>query len=457
MERGFRPAASRALRICLALLLPALLPLAGAAPAQAQATIRVDWHNLSAGHTRQSLFGTNDEMCGQFSDGALDPAYASRMAYIHIGFIRLHSDTVHSWTTNGAWDKDKIATELNAPYVRQCGGGHTLITINEPPQWCRNADGSINVGSYAKFCAQLVWIVNKELGKGVRYWECMNEPDLWKDFRNNQSGIFPLYNACADAMKAVDPTIKVGGPTLSWYQAPLVDRFLTNCWANVDFLSWHHYMTCSSGTDIQGVVMAHIGDFTKEIDQAHRAIASHRAGGFSDGHRIQCAVDEFNIPCDWRNQGWGQGTNIGAAFFAAVFRAMALAHLDISANWSAKEDNYGMIDMSDHIRPPGYVYAWANRYLVGKIAEASSDDPSCEVLPIYRGAGAPGDKHALLLFNTSAQAKSVTLSYGLPAGQVAHVSLIDATGMHPKPDRRLDTPDPVFQMPAYSVALIRVP
>jgi hypothetical protein len=71
----------------------------------------------------------------------------------------------------------------------------------------------------------------------------MNEPDGWRDFANNNwAPPCTLYNDCAVTMNAVDPTIEVGRSTIAWYNDKPADMFVTSCWSNVGFQSWHIYV-----------------------------------------------------------------------------------------------------------------------------------------------------------------------------------------------------------------------
>ena len=75
------------------------------------------------------------------------------------------------------------------------------------------------------------------------YFEVWNEPDLAAWFwAGNQEQYFQLYKATALAVKGVDPTLRVGGPSTSAVQ--WFEPFLAFCAANdvpVDFVSTHIY------------------------------------------------------------------------------------------------------------------------------------------------------------------------------------------------------------------------
>ncbi len=101
----------------------------------------------------------------------------------------------------------------------------------------------------AQTAADMVTYANVTKGYGVRYWEIGNEPDLYSD-----QGDLPVgytaesyctdFAAFADAMRAVDPTIRILGPELSYKYVTGNDwltPFLMGCGTKVDIVSVHRY------------------------------------------------------------------------------------------------------------------------------------------------------------------------------------------------------------------------
>lgn len=74
------------------------------------------------------------------------------------------------------------------------------------------------------------------------YFEVWNEPDLGGFFAGTKEEYFELYRHTATAVKAVDPSLRVGGPATSG--SKWVHGFLEFCRENdlpVDFVSTHQY------------------------------------------------------------------------------------------------------------------------------------------------------------------------------------------------------------------------
>ncbi|MGA9347496.1 MAG: hypothetical protein WBW48_01665, partial [Anaerolineae bacterium] len=77
----------------------------------------------------------------------------------------------------------------------------------------------------------------------IGYWEIWNEPDITQFWAGTREEYFHLYEVVARALKAYDPTLKVGGPSWCCDQTFFKD-FLAYCRDHdlpLDFVSWHYY------------------------------------------------------------------------------------------------------------------------------------------------------------------------------------------------------------------------
>jgi Glycosyl hydrolases family 39 len=86
--------------------------------------------------------------------------------------------------------------------------------------------------------ANMVKHFNQDTKNPVHYWMIGNEPDLNGISASTYSTSF---NRDYDAMKAVDPTIQVGGATTAWYDTGFFDTFLQQSGSRVDFVDFHGY------------------------------------------------------------------------------------------------------------------------------------------------------------------------------------------------------------------------
>jgi xylan 1,4-beta-xylosidase len=108
-----------------------------------------------------------------------------------------------------------------------------------------------NYQSWSKLIFKLVkhW-VDRYGVREVREWffEVWNEPNLKAFWTGNQRDYFKLYRYTAQAIKKVDPSLKVGGPASA--KNDWIDDFLNFCQRKnvpVDFVSTHHYPTDAFG------------------------------------------------------------------------------------------------------------------------------------------------------------------------------------------------------------------
>jgi len=80
------------------------------------------------------------------------------------------------------------------------------------------------------------------------FFEVWNEPNLKAFWTGTRKEYFKLYRVTADAIKKVDPSLRVGGPATA--RDGWIDEFLEFCQAGgipVDFVSTHHYPTDALG------------------------------------------------------------------------------------------------------------------------------------------------------------------------------------------------------------------
>src|SRR5687768_10241870 len=80
------------------------------------------------------------------------------------------------------------------------------------------------------------------------FFEVWNEPNLKAFWTGSQKDYFKLYRVTAEAIKGVDPSLKVGGPATA--RDGWIEEFVAFCEAGrvpVDFVTTHHYPTDALG------------------------------------------------------------------------------------------------------------------------------------------------------------------------------------------------------------------
>ena len=109
---------------------------------------------------------------------------------------------------------------------------------------------------WAEICEHIIRHYNEGWADGfyldMKYWEIWNEPDLDPDDSNNkrtwggtQAQFFDFYEIVAKHLKKCFPTLKIGGPAVS-YNMEWAEEFLKEMSkreVQIDFFSWHIYCT----------------------------------------------------------------------------------------------------------------------------------------------------------------------------------------------------------------------
>src|SRR5258708_33849204 len=96
----------------------------------------------------------------------------------------------------------------------------------------------INVTYSAVDAANMVKHFYEDTNNYVRYWIVGNEPDL----AGISAGVYSTnFNQDYDAMKAIDPTIQIGGGATAWYDKPFLQTFLQRSGSRADFVDFHRY------------------------------------------------------------------------------------------------------------------------------------------------------------------------------------------------------------------------
>jgi hypothetical protein len=101
-----------------------------------------------------------------------------------------------------------------------------------------------DMAAWGQIVRDLVHHVTQERHHAVPYWGVWNEPDGVSFWSGTLDQYLDLYEVTANAVKSVDPSLKVGGPeTAAWNPAwvsALVQRVAARG-LPLDFVSWHYY------------------------------------------------------------------------------------------------------------------------------------------------------------------------------------------------------------------------
>jgi len=413
------------------------------------AQVSVDWGATRA-YTTPLLFGSNDWAVIQKPTSTLgDDRFARAMSQTGIRFVRLHNAGLSSaWTDHAAktWDAAKIKAVYDAPYLQ---GKTILQNIPTWAPWMKTTDGLLDPSeydAYATFCADLVKIVNIQQHRHVRYWEPFNEEDVNYFNKGKFGDLCALYNKVALAMKAVDPTIKVGGFGFTWADETKIASFLKNCGPNVDFVSWHQY--AGDGHDSTEKIMAGTAR-----DDAKLASLRALISKYSPHRSVPLAWDEYSLAWTYQSPETRQWNNIGAVWMASTLKHMAEAGVEMGSQWNLKDGFYGLMDNDDNLRPAATVYTWSNAYLVGAVAGTTSDQPFTEAFAVRQ----VNRTRSLLLINKAEASVNVLVRMHGPGswsqGRVTILRL-DKSGQS-QGSLPMSSLTGGIVLPPYSLALLR--
>jgi hypothetical protein len=207
--------------------------------------------------------------------------------------------------------------------------------------------------------ANLVKHFNKETNLHIDRWIIENEPDNHNIDATTYSNAF---NKTYDAMKAVEPQIKIGGPANAYFNKSFIQTFLNISGSRVDFIDYHAYAQGGDASHSEQQLLQNTKVYEDNAQQLRTMIATttttkNRAG------EIDLQVGEWNL--DWN------GDPKLLSHFNTIWSASALGHILKSGSYALtyadKNGSLGVVGERDATEKEGF--------------------PSNEPLPIYYGIG----------------------------------------------------------------------
>jgi len=288
------------------------------------------------------------------------------------------------------WDRDKIQRSLEDSGSL---GAELMLTI---PTWPR-ALGPSNVAlapenyeRFARLCADLVRVLNVELNRGVRLFQILNEVDtLYENGGGAELG--KLVAIVAQAMKAVDPTIGVGGAGFVYGESPLIPAFLSIAGEAIDFVTFHGYGT-GDVNDSLSTVFAR-ADRLGQSAETLRVLAGVRPRPLG--------IFQTQWALNWQQDPRMAG-QAGAVFDTLAMLSFVKYGLSGATGWKDADGWYGKLDEQDRLRPTAHAMALLNRIAVGEVVATHSPAVDVTVFAV-RGV----DRRTLLLVNRTEAFKDI--------------------------------------------------
>jgi hypothetical protein len=231
--------------------------------------------------------------------------------------------------------------------------------------------------------------MNREKQYGARYWEVGNEPDIYGR-RAGEPEFSPAwyaerFRAYAQAMKAVDPGVKVFGPVLSHKLEEWMPPFIAACGDVIDGLSWHFYG--GDGRQPEVNLLASTARFDRQVEQVR--------GWWRDpalnpqGHRREVPLLISEYGASYQTESPRNLRTHAATLWTADMLGRLLANrIDLAAYFTLWGMGYhGVWDRLGTVQPVYHVFRLFKEF-GDQLLRAESDQP---LLPAYasrRGDGA---------------------------------------------------------------------
>jgi hypothetical protein len=175
------------------------------------------------------------------------------------------------------------------------------------------------------------WVryANVTKGYNVKYWSIGNETDYNADGNPGSTQYANDVIAFSDAMKAVDPTIRIGaqGQTAGWFQ-----NVLNRAAAKIDFLDVHEY----AGADWKGNYEIFRNNYQYFANNAAMAISTINSHAGVHKDRIKVIVSEMG-PHSFKGT-WDGGNDIGhcIVFHEQIGQHLRLPKVECVQYWNTR-------------------------------------------------------------------------------------------------------------------------
>ena len=359
--------------------------------------------------TINTFYGENYWCWDSYGNYQMLQGTETQVGALHLNVLRAGGYNNDAQTANSF---DPFTTARVDTYVAYCRaiGAEPILqvsllkNVNDAPATVQDAAG------WVTYC-------NKTKNYNVKYWEIGNEPDLYAgkdkpstylvtDFCND-------FNIFSKAMKAVDSTIQILGPELSWKYPPQTGAndwltpFLQNCKGSFDIVSLHRYPFAANQCTLANA-LNDSADFRSFVQNIRTVINNQ---GLSN---IPLAITEANISWD----GDPSHSNLPASpqtFYAGLWLADSLGvaleeNLWTMAYWSMCETwTLGFLDSgTKQPKPTYYAFQMYSTHFGTKLIQAASVPDG---FAVYASRDAANDRTILMVINKNNTTNQETIKF----------------------------------------------
>jgi len=316
--------------------------------------------------------------------------------------------TKHGWKID--YSRYQPGFRIKKGYALSDYHGHSDVkTLHEfSHKYAPDTMVTVNAGmGTPKMAAEWVRWANKKMGYNVKYWEIGNElegswelgntrPDGSKMNAKKYAAIFLKF---AKAMKAVDPSIKIGGPTSANDSITYVEELIKSAGDEIDFISFHTYPVDARMHDPVKMLdeSARFSKATKKIRSWLHQYQPKRAD------QIEIGITEWHVQV---HEGVNTGNLLSGVWSTRFIGEMFKNKIDFANQWdtfsTSDHGGHGLFP-SDSLTHPRAAYwalwLWAN-HMRDQLVESQIDGSNRLVAFATTDSKTP-DKLSLLLINQS--------------------------------------------------------
>lgn len=333
--------------------------------------------------------------------------------------------------------------------------------IDDSAKVARALNGDLTVlvrlrGGTPERAAENVRYTNIDKGYGARFWEVGNEPDIYGR-RAGEPEFSPEWYAerfrvYAQAMKAVDPSIKIFGPVLSHKLDEWMPPFIRACGDIIDGLCWHFY-----GGNAALAEADLLASTTRFDDQAARVRGWWRDRSLNPqgaNRDVALMISEYGASYETNNPR-NLITHAAALWTADMLGHLALNQIDIAAYFTLWGINYhGVWDRRGAPQPVHAIFQLFSGF-GERLVRAESDQP---LLAAFAALREDGVLTLLLVNKNPAEGYDMTLE---PAGFAplagGRMRFYSADAPLTAVSLATETAPLRFTIPPYTAALLEIP
>jgi hypothetical protein len=271
----------------------------------------------------------------------------------------------------------------------------------------------------------------------VKYWVIGNEPNV----ANQETALTysEHFNTLYDAMKRVDPRIKIGGPATYGFDQQWIQTFLANSGSRADFVDFHFYPGRETTAQLLGELPQMSADLTTLHGMINAAVPGRTAS-------IGIHVGEWNFSADPVTLRQFAYTRFASMLDADLLGRMLAGGAD-SLAWGSKNGPMSLVYGDGTGAPAGYtsdtpmplyeaigMFTGAGRFphFGTTMVAATSVLPNVDAF----AASAPDE---VVLVNKSPTASRVLVHVQTDSPKTATVWQIHQGGVTPSPPAKIAT------------------